>query len=45
MDRVRNEEVREALRQEADGNIVREKQKKWKVKLEQMSEEVGEDSV
>ena len=44
MDRVRNEEVREALRQEADG-IVREKQKKWKVKLEQMSEEVGEDSV
>ena len=39
MDRVRNEEVREALREEAVKEIVREKQRKWKVKLEQMSED------
>ena len=36
MDRVRNEEVREALGQEAVIEMVKEKQRKWKAKLEQM---------
>ena len=36
MDRVRNEEAREALGQETVIEMVKEKQRKWKVKLEQM---------
>ena len=36
MDRVRNEEVREVLGQEAVIEMVKEKQRKWKAKLEQM---------
>ena len=36
MDRVRNEEVMEALGQEAVIEMVKEKQRKWKAKLEQM---------
>ena len=39
MDRVRNVEVRKALGQEAVMDIVKEKQKKWKEKLEEMSED------
>ena len=39
LDRVRNEEVREALGQEAVLEVVKEKQRKWKAKLEQMSED------
>ena len=38
MDRVRNEEVREALGQEAVIEMVKEKQRKWKAKLEQMKD-------
>ena len=38
MDRVRNVEVREVLRQEAALEVVKEKQRKWKAKLAQMSE-------
>ena len=38
MDRVRNEEVREAPRQEAVLEVVKEKQGKWNAKSEQMSE-------
>ena len=33
MDRVRNVEVREVLRQEAVLEVVKEKQRKWKAKL------------
>ena len=36
MDRVRNKEVREALGQEAVIEMVKQKQRKWKVKLERM---------
>ena len=36
IDRVRNEEVREALAQEAVIEIVKEKQRKWKAELKQM---------
>ena len=39
MDRVRNVEVRKALGQEGVMDIVKEKQKKWKEKLEEMSED------
>ena len=39
MDRVRNKEVRKALGQEAMMDMVKEKQRKWKAKLEKMSEE------
>ena len=45
MDRVRNEEVREVLRQEAVLEILKEKQRKWKAKLEQMSEDRLEKKV
>ena len=38
-DRVRNEEVRKALGQEAVMDIVKEKQRKWKDKVEAMSED------
>ena len=38
MDRARNEEVREVLGQEAVIEMVKEKQGKWKAKLEQMRE-------
>ena len=34
MDRLRNEKVREALRQEAVMEIVKEKHRKWKAKLD-----------
>ena len=37
-DRVRNEEVRKTLGQEAVMNIVKEKQRRWKDKVEAMSE-------
>ena len=37
-DRVRNEEVKKTLGQEAVINIVKEKQRKWKDKVEAMSE-------
>ena len=39
MDRVRNKEVRKALGKEAMMDMVKEKQRKWKTKLEKMSEE------
>ena len=39
MHRVRNVEVREALGQKAVIEIVKEKQRNWKEKLEQMSED------
>lgn len=42
MNRVRNEEVRvlrKALGQEVVMEIVKEKQRKWKAKLEQMTED------
>ena len=39
MDRVRNVEVRKALVQEAVMDIIKEKQKKWMEKLEEMSED------
>ena len=39
MDRVRNEKVREALRHEAVIEMVNEKQRKWKVKLERMRDD------
>ena len=38
-DRVRNEEVRKALGQEAVMDIVKEKQRKWKDKVEAISED------
>ena len=38
-DKVRNEEVRKALGQEAVMDIVKEKQKKWKDKVKAMSED------
>ena len=38
-DRVRNEEARKALGQEAVMDIAKEKQRKWKDKVEAMSEE------
>ena len=36
MDRVRNEAVRRSLGQEAVLDIVKEKQRRWKVKVEEM---------
>ena len=39
MHRIRNVEVREALGQKAVIEIVKEKQRNWKAKLEQMSED------
>ena len=39
MHRVRNVEVREALGQKVVIEIVKEKQRNWKAKLEQMSED------
>ena len=39
MNRVRNEEVREALGQEAVIEMVKEKQRKWKAKLERMRDD------
>ena len=39
MDRVRNEEVREALEQEAVIEMVKEKQRKWTAKLERMRDD------
>ena len=39
MDRVRNVEVRKALGQEAVMDIVKNKQKKWREKLEEISED------
>ena len=38
-DRVRNEEVRKTLGQEVVMDIVKEKQRKWKDKVEAMSED------
>ena len=38
-DRVRNEEVKKTLGQEAVINIVKEKQRKWKDTVEAMSED------
>ena len=37
MDRVRNEAVRRCLGQEAVLDIVKEKQRRWKVKVEEMN--------
>ena len=45
MNRVRNVEVSEALGQEAVIEIVKEKQRNWKAKLEQMSKNRLEKTV
>ena len=37
LDRVRNEDMRRSLGQEAVGNMVKEKQRRWKVKMEEMN--------
>ena len=37
LDRVRNEDVRRSLGQEAVVDMVKEKQRRWKVKMEEMN--------
>ena len=37
LDRVRNEDVRRSLGQEAVVNMVKEKQRRWKVRMEEMN--------
>ena len=39
LDRVRNDDVRRSLGQETVANMVKEKQRRWKVRMEEMNDD------